>query len=404
MFVFSYICWCFRFFQGSLGKDHSILPIRKIGEDKYQVFFGYYDISPFNQNGSKLLANRLPKDEFCKSSTFPMEVGFYEIANEKFQYHVIGKTTTWCSQQGCRLQWYPSKSNKHVLYNSIVDDNHGCIIQDIGTKEVLRSLPRAVYSVSNDGKFGLSLNFSRVHRLREGYGYSNFPELARNQLAPENDGIWLVDMITGGDKLLFSVKEMTAFEPMESMKGAEHYFNHLLFNPSGDRFLVFHLWIHNQKRYIRLITSDINGQNRYNLVNEGHVSHYSWLDNRTIIATATHADFGFGYYVYTDQTRNRYRINHEKLQRDGHPSSSNSGLILTDSYPNRWGEQSLYLFFPKQNKLKELGLFYSPPHLEGTLRCDLHPKWDQSGTKICFDSAHQGPRAIYLADISGFLA
>ena len=34
----------------------------------------------------------------------------------------------------------------------------------------------SVYSVSLDGKFALSLDFSRLHRLRKGYGYSNIPD------------------------------------------------------------------------------------------------------------------------------------------------------------------------------------------------------------------------------------
>ena len=38
-----------------------------------------------------------------------------------------------------------------------------------------------VYSVANNGKFALTLDFSRLHRLRPGYGYSNLPDETRKE-------------------------------------------------------------------------------------------------------------------------------------------------------------------------------------------------------------------------------
>ena len=33
------------------------------------------------------------------------------------------------------------------------------------------------------------------------------------------------------------------------------------------------------------------------------------------------------------------------------------------------------------------------------MRCDLHPRWNQNGTKISFDSTHEGFRGVYLVDV-----
>ena len=41
----------------------------------------------------------------------------------------------------------------------------------------------------------------------------------------------------------------------------EHYINHIAFNPSGNRFLFFHVWNNNGKRRTRAITSDVHGNN-----------------------------------------------------------------------------------------------------------------------------------------------
>ena len=37
-----------------------------------------------------------------------------------------------------------------------------------------RTLPKPIYTVSPDGAWGLSLNFSRLEWLRPGYGYAGF--------------------------------------------------------------------------------------------------------------------------------------------------------------------------------------------------------------------------------------
>jgi len=36
----------------------------------------------------------------------------------------------------------------------------------------------------------------------------------------------------------------------------------------------------------------------------------------------------------------------------------------------------------------------------GEMRCDLHPRWSRQGTQVCFDSVHEGPRQMYVCDVS----
>jgi len=52
------------------------------------------------------------------------------------------------------------------------------------------------------------------------------------------------------------------------------------------------------------------------------------------------------------------------------------------------------------NRRTDIGGFYAPPELDGPIRCDLHPRWNRDGTKVCIDSLHEGSRQIYVLDVS----
>ena len=36
---------------------------------------------------------------------------------------------------------------------------------------------------------------------------------------------------------------------------------------------------------------------------------------------------------------------------------------------------------------------------DGTLRCDLHPRWNRDGRQVCIDSIHEGNRHMYVLDV-----
>lgn len=374
---------------------------KKFSNAGKQVFFGYYDLSPFSNDERLLLAMHAPLENLSPKSHSEVIIGYYELKKEKSTFIDFGETETWCWQQGCRLQWYPETSNQDVLYNKLVEDQYGCVIQNIKSKDIIKTFKRPVYSVSKDGNWGLSLNFSRLQRLRPGYGYNNLPDNTDGELAPKEDGIWRINMNTGEEVLLFSVAEIVNYEPLESMRGAEHYFNHILFNPDGSRFMFFHIWLKEGKRFIRLITSDLDGKAKYALINEGHVSHYTWKSSDYLLAYSTHENTGRNYHLYKDMSDEIKVIGKDVLNQDGHPSYSQDGsLLLTDTYVDKYGEQNLLIYNPGSNKLSSLGSFYSPFRYRGEFKCDLHPRWSPGGTYVCIDSACEGKRAMYLIQMN----
>lgn len=386
-------------------KNQSSFPVRDFSHHGANIFFGYYDITPFSDDERFLLAVAAPIANKSPAPETEVEVGYFILSeSDEYGFKVLGTTTAWCWQQGARLQWFPLESRNHIIYNAIVDGEYGASVRDLETGRALRSYCCPIYALSSDGRWGLSLNFSRLQRLRPGYGYNSLPDRTSGDSAPEDDGIWLVDMKSGQQRLIVSLAAMAewALDERDIPAGAEHYFNHLCFNPTGDRFLFFHIYNAGSRRIIRVITSDLHGQKLFPLECVGMVSHFSWISDQEIVLFGGQTEADLGYYIYFDQTDRRKKIGDGILRHDGHPSYSHDGrFMLTDTYPDRLGNQHLLLFDIKKGKLETLGSFLRPTYLRGEWRCDLHPRWSPSGRLIAFDSAHSGKRSLCVLDLAG---
>lgn len=104
-----------------------------------------------------------------------------------------------------------------------------------------RVLPIPCYTVSSDGKTALSLDFSRLHSLRLGYGYAELPEVTKGVALPNTTAVWRMDIETGEVTELLKYTDFVNFLPRLEMQeeGSVHKVNHLMFSPNGKRFMVF---------------------------------------------------------------------------------------------------------------------------------------------------------------------
>lgn len=380
--------------------------VRVFDEPRKHVFFGYYDCTPFDADERYLLALHAPISNRMPCPKDKVSVVTYDLKSSGHDFVSLGESDTWCWQQGCRLRWFPSAGNKCVIYNRMVEDQYGCVVQELESRIVKREIGLPIYDISPDGKWGLSLNFSRLHRLRPGYGYVNLPDETADSSAPENDGVWRVDMDTGAGELLFSVADVANFQFKGAMPDAQHYFNHLSIAPDGKRFMFFHLWDNGKRRYNRMLTCNIDGSDMYVLNDEGITSHYTWKDSQTLLACIARLPDGLRYIEFGDRSSEKKAIGAGVLNRDGHPSySRDGGWILNDTYPDKYREQCLYLYHVTENVILEKARFYSPMSFWKDLRCDLHPRWSPSGRHLCADvplrSGYRGMALIALNDFSG---
>lgn len=361
-------------------------------DDGYEYLFGYYDKCPWNDDGRYLLALKVKNASAEADSTKAAEIVRVDVETKTVEY--LATTHTWNVQQGCMAQWL---TNTEIIYNDYRDGKYCSVVLNLDTKAE-RLLDMPVYAMSLDKKTALTLDFSRLHRLRPGYGYANIVEETREEKCPDKTCIWKVDIASGKATPLLKYTDFANFEPRTEMKGAEHKVNHLMISPDGSRFMVLHRWFQNKVKYTRLVTCNMDGTDMYNLSDDDFVSHCCWKNGQEILSYLSKKDGGKGYYLMKDKTHEFTRC-WSSLVMDGHPTYSyDGGKVVTDTYPDRRRIQSLYVMTGK--RVKRIARVFSPFKYGGDTRCDLHPRWSRDGRQICFDASFGGKRSVCVVSVS----
>lgn len=372
----------------------------------HEYFFGYYDKSPWDATDRYMLCMRA-KDTW--SDVSPREKADILLIDTEMsesnpdRVRKIAETRAWNVQQACMLQWLGPDFSSRVLYNDYRDGQYVSVILTLSTMEE-KVIPAAVYFVSADGRFALTLDFSRLYNLRPGYGYYNVPEKTKGIGLPDTTAIWRVDLETGEVTDTLKYTDFANFQPRPEMqeKGSVHKVNHIMLSPNGKRFMVLYRWFNGQRKYTRLITCNVDGTDMYVLSDDDMVSHCFWKNDNEIIAFENKKHGGTGYYLMRDKTEKYYHC-WKGMTGDGHPSfSPDRKLIVTDTYPDRARIQYIKVMNGDVRKT-EVNVFakvFAPFKYDNDTRCDLHPRWNHKGDKICFDSVFEGHRGMYYVDLN----
>src|ERR1035441_9675382 len=130
------------------------------------------------------------------------------------------------------------------------------------------------------------------------------------------------------------------------MKGAKHWFNHLLVAPDGKRFIFLHRWQRPRQAsfLIRMFTSNPDGTDLYVVDPHGQTSHFIWRDSQHILAWARHPSHGDKFYLYEDRTDQAEVVGPDVMTVNGHCTYlPNKRWILNDTYPDANRNQNPYL-------------------------------------------------------------
>lgn len=382
--------------------------IRPITSGPKYHWFGYYDKLQFDPSGRYVLGMEVDFEHRSPQPDDVIKVGMVDLWDGD-RWIELGESRAWCWQQGCMLQWLPT-SLSEVIWNDRIGDQFVCHILDVYTRRK-RTIPFPIYTVSPDGKSAVAPDFRRINDCRPGYGYAGIPDPYRDQLAPEQTGIWHVDLQTGKVKLIISFAQMMEIPwPHGDLSQMKHWFNHLLWNPSGSRFEFLNRWRGPGTVGLptRMMTARPDGSDIHVVDDYGHMSHFIWRDDTHILGWSRHPSHGDAFYLYRDVDGACRKADHVEavglgvMTENGHCTYlPGNEWILNDTYPDRDRLQHLYLYHVATGQKYPLADLYTGPEYVGEWRCDLHPRFSPDGRLITVDSNHGGNgRQIYLLDVS----
>jgi hypothetical protein len=384
------------------------VPVRAITRGPAFHWRGYYDKLLFDPTNRLVLANEVTFEGRSPTANDAIRIGMIDLQDGD-RWIALAETHAWNWQQGCMLQWVPGSASE-VTWNDCVDGRFVCHVRDVVSGRT-RTLPHPFYCLTPDGREGFAPDFSRLNDTRPGYGYAGLPDPNANVLAPDDVGIWRMDMQTGRHRLILSLADAAkipftgrpdaAFGPT-----SKHWFNHLLCNTDGTRLFALHRWRtpgRGQSFQTRALTMNLDASEVYVLDPYGGTSHFVWRDPRHVFAWAWHPSHGERFYLYEDRTDRVTVVGPDVMTRNGHntyvPGTSDA-WVLNDTYPDADGLQHPYLYHVPTNRRVPVAHVASPPAYRGEWRCDTHPCASRDGRLVAFDSPHDGGRQVYLADIS----
>ncbi|MBW1668515.1 MAG: hypothetical protein JRJ66_10765 [Deltaproteobacteria bacterium] len=409
-------------------------------DDGFSYFFGYYDKSPLNKSNTKLLAHRVSFDGREVRDGDVAEVGYFDLATKNF--HKVDETLAWNWQQGSQLQWMPPDFESEIIYNSIKKGRFVSIRFNIFT-EKKRIIPFPIYVIHPNGKEALGVNYERLYWCRPGYNYQNVKNSKWNVPIHPEDGIFKVNLETGDVKLIIRTQDVVNMSPNEEILSSNNWLEHMMYNPSGDRFMFFHRWHKDNIDHTRLFTANsMDGGEPFMFPDTRFYSHAAWKNDKeltiwaieppkrneismveslALIArknncikkclkpfyllikpllprkTAERISPQSKLLTYYDQTCNYYIIANGVLSGNGHItwSKRNVNVILYDTYQDEKKYRSLRLFDIKNKHNRKIGQFFSQ-YNECGYRADLHPRFDYSEDFIIIDSAHLKKRKVLI--------
>lgn len=377
-------------------------------------WFGYYDKLQFDPTGRYVLTARVDFEGRSPRPEDTIRVGMIDLQNRN-RWTELGTSVAWGWQQGCMLQFIPGSASR-VIWNDRQGDQFVCHIRDIHSGDQ-RTLPFPIYTLSPNGKTALSVDFERINDLRPGYGYAGIPDPNREEIAPENAGIYRCDLETGEKNLIISIAELNQFPLGENddptfdyFHTQKNWFNHLLFNTDGTRFVFLHRWklppeLKKGGFATLMYSSDLEGKDIRIVDGSGYTSHFIWRDPEHLVMWTKHRGID-GFFLFRDDgSGEAEQIGKGVMNRNGHNTYlPGNEWILNDTYPDQDRMQHVYLYHVATGERIPIGDFYLDPAYKGEWRCDTHPRFSPDGTSVVIDCpVGDKGRQLVMMDISGIV-
>lgn len=406
-----------------------IVPVWCVTPDSGPTIHRYWDTSPFSPSGRYLALTRFPTEKRLPEPGDVAEIVLVDL--QTGEQRPVAETRGWDTQLGAQAQWGADDSQLFFNDMDTADWRPFGVMMNPSSGE-RRELEGTVYEVSADGSTAVAPCPLRNRRTQGGYGVVVPPEvIPENRGAAIDDGVYVTDIATGRRRLLVSLAEV--FETAEpaldrdEYSGGDFYAAHVKLNADTSRLMLVLRWIPREYSSYRemkqrmkknVITMRADGSEIRVAIpsSEWSVrggSHPIWCPDGERILMLLRIDGEHLRFITARWDGSDYGALHDGLIGSGHPSMHPDGRhILTDCnagntifcHPD--GTCPIRLCDVETGEDLHILRINHEPEFHGPkyeLRVDPHPAWDGHFQRIAFNACPDGPRRVYVADLSRLL-
>jgi hypothetical protein len=313
----------------------------------------------------------------------------------------------WNFQQGTMFYWNPRQPETQFFFNDRdpVSNRVFAVLYDIEKKSRVREFrfedPSAANGgVSPTGEFFLAINYGRLARLRPVTGYPGAADPTAETAAPENDGIFRVDVETGERKLIVSLRQLRDLlgDRHERIDEVGLYINHTLVSRTGEYAYFYARGLHDGDPMAVNVPCSVRTDGSELTAHEYIGGHPEW-DEGTVVIGAKDCRL-VRYDIRRRAIVGRIATPEIIPEPGGDISLSPDAnwLICGYSIPGGWNKYAIIR--RSDGAFVHTPPFSRGPYTRGDLRIDPAPCWNRSQSAILVPGvAEDGTRQVYLVQL-----
>jgi len=399
------------------------LTVEQLTSGEKHHFFGYIgqcQTIPWNSTGQYILGMeidtiiRLPKPE--EAATI-----FVIDTYDDNKIIELDKTYAWNPQQGTMFYWNPNAPETQFFFNDrdLETGKVFTVIYDVNERKRVKEYryedtPIGNGGVAADGAAWLGLNYGRMARLRLVTGYPEAFDFSKDEIAPDNDGIFIIDIPTGEKKLLvsFAQIEKKIRETNPDLNHSGLFINHSLWNRNSDMVYFFARagWDGNEGDRVNVpfsIHADGTGLTAHTTFIGGHPE---WDEGNVLFGSARdeHGETRQVRYDVIKKEIVEYMGNPEIFaEPEGDISLSPDGNWFANGYESHQKKMNFYTIlrrsdgaFAKSPGVSNGGFTSKGPY-GSNVRIDAAPRWNRTNDAILVPGvAENGTRQMFVIRVN----
>ena len=413
------------------------LSVEQITFGSKHHFFGYIGQSktiPWNGSGRYIVAMRNNFHDRLPGAEDAADIILIDTQNN-YRVTKIDQSRGWNLQQGTMLYWNPLQPESQFFFNDRDPDSGRVftVLYDIAKRERIHEYRYSNDSIGNSGVAPsgtdfLAINYGRLARLRPVTGYAGALDETEGTFAPDNDGIFKIDIKTGKSRLLVSYKEIAkhlrtgSYNQLENgrwtpvqesevldpdnqpdISKAQLYINHTLWS-RNNRKIYFIARGREGKHSIWIdapctINADGTGLALHSTSIGGHPE---WAEGNRIIGLSK------GRQAIYDVSKKRILENKHIGDKTSLPkpggdvSLSPNGKWFVNGYSSDDRKNNTYTILRLSDEAYQRSDSFSRgPYTKGDLRIDPAPRWNRDNNEILVSGwTDGGTRQLFIIKVA----